>query len=86
MSFANKHAVYCIDDQFQYCQLNTYIKILVVLKRQQFKDSKSDAIKPKASKCIYMDKHNNEERQGLDKYQDSGSDSGNRYISLLFYL
>lgn len=49
-----------------------------MFKYQQFEDRKSDAIKPKALKRPYVDKYDNKERQGLDKYQNSSG----RYIPL----
>lgn len=40
-----------------------------MLNYQQFKYSKSDATELKASKCPCINEHDNEEGQGLDKYQ-----------------
>ena len=49
-----------------------------MLKCHRFKDSGSDVTEPKASKREQMDKHDNEEGQGLDEYQ--GKDD--RYVPL----
>lgn len=44
-----------------------------MLKRQQFKDSKSNIIKSSVSKLSPVDEHDNEERQSLDKYQSKNN-------------
>lgn len=41
-----------------------------MLKYQQFENGKSDIIKPKISKRQHINKHDNEERNGLDEYED----------------
>ena len=67
MSFSDQQAVRCLGDQFQYCLLIGYIKT-VVLKRQQFEDSESDATEPRALKRPCMDVHDNEEGQSSNEY------------------
>lgn len=39
-----------------------------MLKCQQFKDDKSNAIESKISKCLCMDVHNNKKNQDSEKY------------------
>ena len=40
----------------------------MVLKHQQFQDSKSDKIEPKGSEYEWLDLHNNKKEKGLDKF------------------
>ena len=47
----------------------------MALKCQQFEDNESGVIKPWALKCLFMDLHDNEKRQGLN----------NKYVPLLFH-
>ena len=77
MSFSSQRAIRCLGDLFQYCLLIGCIKT-AALKRQQFEDSESDAIEPRASKRPRVDAHNNKKWQGLDEYQGKGG----RYIPL----
>ena len=51
MSFSSKKAIYYFINQFHYYLLIKYIKMPTMLKRQQFKDSKSDKIESSISKC-----------------------------------
>lgn len=53
-----------------------------MLKRQRFKDSKSDKIALKVEKCQRLNEYNNKEGQGLDKYDGEGE--GDRYIFFAF--
>ena len=78
MSFASERAIHCLSDQFQYYWLIGYIKTPAMLKRQRFKDSKSDARKGRASKRPRVDEHDNKEGQRSDKYQDKSA----RYVPL----
>ena len=55
-----------------------------MLKRQQFKDSGCDKIKPRGSKCQQLYIHDNKEGKGLDKFEDEGKRKDIRYILLLF--
>ena len=52
-----------------------------MLKRQEFEDSENDATEPKTSKCPRVDRHNSEEGQSSEKYQDKGG----RYVPLCPY-
>lgn len=51
MSFSSQKAVRYLFDQFLYYLLIGHIKIALVLKRQQFKDSKNSETEPKVLKC-----------------------------------
>lgn len=82
MSFSSKQSVCCLDDQFQYYLLTGDIKTPMVLKCQQFEDSESDAMEPRASKPPSVDAHDNKKGEDLKKYQ---SKTG-RYVPLLFCL
>lgn len=75
----NKKIVCYFINPFHYCLLIEYIKTPMVLKRQQFKDSKSDVTESKTQKRLRVDKNNNLKRQNLDKYQDKES----KYILFL---
>lgn len=44
--------------------------MVMILKCQQFKDSESDKTESKILKCQRMDDCDNEEGNGLDKYED----------------
>ena len=77
MSFFSQQAVRCLGDQFQYCLLIGCIKT-AKLKRQRFGDSESDTTEPRASKCLRVDVHDNEEGKGSDEYHSKG----NRYVPL----
>lgn len=79
MSFPGKCTVRCLGNQFQYCLLIRYIKIPIMLKRQQFKDSKNNAINSKVSKRPYVDKNDNEKEQNSNKYQNKDD----RYVLFL---
>lgn len=82
MSFFSQQAIYSLVDQFHYYLRIRYIKILVVLKYQQFEDNKSDPTEPKISKSQCMDAYNNEKRKGLDKYKGNSD----KYILLFYHL
>ena len=60
MSFSSQKAVRYLVDQFQYCLLIGYIKMVVVLKHQQLKDNESEETKPKVSKCQRVGVNDNE--------------------------
>lgn len=82
MSFSSKRVVDYLVNQFHYYLLIRYIKTLAVLKHQQFKDSESDKTESSVSKRQRLDVHDDEEGQGLDKYE--GEDEGKRYVSVPF--
>lgn len=48
----------------------------MVLKRQQFENSKNDMIKPKILKCKRIDTYNNKEKQNLEQYENKS----NKYV------
>lgn len=56
----------------------------LVLKRQQFEDSKSKEIELRISKYQYMGMYNNKKGQSLDKYEGESEEKNVRYILLLF--
>lgn len=56
--------------------------MLEMPKRQQLEDDKNSMIKPRLSNHLYLDKHNNKERQSSDRYQSKDC----RYILLLLYF
>ncbi len=72
MGFCSQRAVRYLIDQFQYCLLIGCIKTAAVLKRQRFEDSESDETEPRVSKRQRVDVYDNEEGQGLDKYESEG--------------
>lgn len=55
------------------------MKTLVILKRQQFKDSRSDKTEPRGSKYQRLDKRDNKEENGLD--EDEGKIKSAKYVS-----
>ena len=62
------------------------MKTLVMLKRQWFRDSGSDKIESRGSKCQHLDKHNNKERNDLDNEErnsldeDKGEIEDDKYV------
>ena len=58
------------------------MKTPAMLKRQHFKDSRSDKTKPRGAKCQRLDERDNEEKNGLDEYE--GEIKGTKYVALLF--
>lgn len=79
MSLSNKKAIGYLINQFHYYLLIEFIKMLGMLKCQQFKDNASDKMESSISK-YHM--HDNEEEQSLDKYESE--DKGKRYILFSF--
>lgn len=53
-----------------------------MLKRQQFEDDESDETASRVEKSQRLDERDDEEGQGLDKYEGEGE--GDRYVSLPF--
>ena len=54
------------------------MKILAMLKRQQFKNNGSDKKEVRGSKCQHLDECNNKEENGLS--EDEGKIKGARYV------
>ena len=85
MSFSGQRAIcYLVDSVIPVLVANWLYKMPAMLKRQRFEDSKIDKIESKSSKHQQLDLRNNEEEEGLDKFEDEGEEKGIRYISLLF--
>lgn len=63
MSFSNKIILYYHIIEFYYYLLSEYIKIPTMLKRQQFKKNKDNAIEIMAEKYTCVNEHDKEERQ-----------------------
>ena len=59
MRFSNQRVIHYFVDQFQYCLLFRYIKIIVVLKRQRFKDSENEETELRILKCQHVGMPNN---------------------------
>ena len=57
------------------------MKTLVVLKRQQLKNSGSEKIEPRRSKCQQLYVCSNEKGEGLDKFESKGRGEVIRYVS-----
>lgn len=55
-----------------------------MLKRQQFEDGRSEKIVVKRSKCKYLNKHNHEKKNTLDK--DERKIEGIKYILFFLFL
>lgn len=68
MSFSNKQILRYLSNKFQYYILISYIKALLILKCQQFENSKSNTTELWPLKYSYMDMHDNKKDQGLKKY------------------
>lgn len=58
------------------------MKILMMLKYQQFKDNKSNKTKSKDLKYQYLDEYDNEKKNGLDKNESKIEDI--RYVFIFF--
>ena len=85
MSFSSQRAVcYLVDLVIPVLVANWLYKTQVMLKRQQFKDSKSDEIEPRGSKRQRLDLRNNEEEEGLDKFEGVNERKNIGYVPLLF--
>ncbi len=60
------------------------MKIVVVLKRQQFKDSGSDITESRDSKRQWLDARDDEEGEGLDEFEGEGEREDIGYVPLPF--
>lgn len=68
MGFSGKKTLCYFLNLFYYFLLIEYIKTLMGLKCQQFKDNKSDKTESSISKRQQLDIYKNEKKQDLDKY------------------
>ena len=85
MSFSSQKAVcYLIDSAIPVLVANWLYKMPAVLKRQQFKDGGSDEMDPRGSKCQRLDLRDNEEEEGLDKFESEGKEKNIGYVPLSF--
>lgn len=62
MSFFTQQVIYCFCNQFLFYLLTEYIKLPVLIKRQQFKDSENNMIKLRLLKFLYMNAYNNKKK------------------------
>ena len=60
------------------------MKTLAILKRQQFKDSKSEKTEPRGSKCRWLYARGNEEGESLDEFESEGEGEVIEYIPFPF--
>ena len=82
MSFSTQRDICYLVDKFHYWLLIRCMKMLAVLKRQQFKNSGNDETELKRSKHQCLNKRDNEERNSLDK--DKSEIEGARYVLFAF--
>ncbi len=85
MSFSSQRAVcYLVDSTIPVLVANWVYKTPEMLKRQQFEDSGSNKTEPKSSKRQQLDSHDDEEGEGLDKFESEGEGKDIRYVPLPF--
>ena len=85
MNFSSQRAVcYLINLAIPVLVANKWYKIRAVLKRQQFDDGGSNEMEPRGSKRQRLDLRDNEEEEGLNKFEDEGEGKRIGYVPLLF--
>ncbi len=60
------------------------MKTTAVLKRQRFEDSESDKTKPRGLKRQRLDMREDEEGEGVDKFEGEGERENIGYVPFLF--
>ena len=85
MSFSSQKAIcYLINLAIPVLVANWLYKTPAMLKCQQFKNSRSDKIEPRSSKCQQLDLRDNEEEESLDKFECESEEKSIEYVLLLF--
>ncbi len=81
MSFSIQRAeCYLVDLAIPVLDANWIYKMPIVLKRQRFEDSKSDETEPRGSKRQPLDSRDDEEGEGLDKFEGEGEWEDIEYV------
>ena len=85
MNFPSQRAVYyLVDSAIPVLVANWLYKTPMVLKRQQFKDSRNDKIELKGSKYQQLDLHDNKEEESLNEFENEGEIESIGYVLLPF--